>query len=182
MDRMKSSFDIKALNSDDGTFSGYGSVFGNIDSHGDIVDKGAFNDTIAESQSNGRWPAMLLQHGVGPATEDALPVGIWTSLKEDDTGLYLEGKLAATQRGCDLYALMKMTPRAALNGLSIGYQAKRFTIHGRTDKARRTLQSVKLFEVSLVSDPSNTLATVRRVKSISHNTDDTRSLCVHWHR
>lgn len=172
MDRLQSSFDIKQLNGDDGTFSGYGSVFGNLDSHRDIVAKGAFNDSITEAHSNGNWPAMLLQHGIGPNVEDALPVGIWTGMQEDEHGLRLEGKLAATQRGRDLYALMKMTPRPALSGLSIGYHATKFVIHGRAHTARRTLHSVNLKEVSLVSDPSNSLATVRRVKTISRSTDD----------
>jgi uncharacterized protein len=172
MDRIQSAFDLKSLDGDTGTFSGYGSFFGNIDSHGDTVDKGAFNDSIAEAHSTGKWPAMLLQHGMGPLTEDALPIGIWTGMKEDDHGLHLEGKLANTQRGRDLYALMKMQPRPALSGLSIGFHATRFTIHGRAHVARRTLHSVKLKEVSIVTDPSNSLATVRRVKSVSYDTDD----------
>jgi HK97 family phage prohead protease len=172
MNRLQSAFDIRSLNEDDGTFNGYGSVFGNVDSHRDIVAKGAFRESIAESKLSGKWPAMLLQHGMGPNTEDALPIGIWTSMHEDDHGLYLEGKLAGTQRGRDLYTLMKMQPRPALNGLSIGYHANQFVIHGRSDKARRTLQSVKLKEVSLVTDPSNSLATVRHVKFVSHGTDD----------
>src|ERR1700689_5489729 len=111
MERFQGDFDLKSLNADDGTFNGYGRVFGNIDSHGDTVAKGAFNDSIAESNSTGKWPAMLLQHGLGPSTEDKLPIGIWTSMKEDEHGLHLEGKLAGTQRGRDLYTLMKMQPR-----------------------------------------------------------------------
>jgi uncharacterized protein len=167
MDRLYRPVEIKALS--DGTIQGYGSVFDNVDSHGDIVAKGAFADSISESRLNDNWPAMLLQHGKGPSTEDQLPIGIWTHMNEDDHGLYLEGKLAFTQRGRDLYALLKMEPRPAINGLSIGYQAKQFEIHGRANKARRTLQSVKLVEVSLVCNPSNSLATVRRVKSIWRN-------------
>ena len=114
---------------------------------------------------------MLLQHGLGPLTEDQMPIGIWTKLVEDHHGLYLEGKLAPTQRGRDVHALMKMQPRPALNGLSIGYRAKQFVIHGKSHPARRTLKAVSLSEVSLVTAPSNTLATVRRVKSAAP-TDD----------
>jgi HK97 family phage prohead protease len=165
MEHFDSGFQLKSMNTDDGVFHGYGSVFGNIDSHGDIVAKGAFNDSIAEAKSTGRWPAMLLMHATGPLTDDQLPIGIWTGMHEDDTGLHLVGKLAVnTHRGHDLNALMKMEPRPALDGLSIGYRPQRFTVHGRTSTARRTLHSVKLVEVSLVTSPSNKLATVRGMK------------------
>jgi uncharacterized protein len=172
MDRKDSDFEVKSFNTDDGTFQGYGSVFGNIDSHRDIVDKGAFRDTLAEAKSTGRYPKMLLQHASGPLTEDQLPIGIWTRMDEDDYGLYVEGKLAVgTQRGRDVYSLMKMTPRPALDGLSIGYLPKQFTMHRKTDQAVRTLRSVHLVEVSLVSSPSNKLATVRQVKLVLPNSD-----------
>ena len=173
MDRLNNSFEIRSVNTDDGTFKGYGSVFGNIDSHRDVVDKGAFRDTLAEAKSTGRWPKMLLQHASGPLTEDQLPIGVWTHMAEDNYGLYVEGKLAVgTQRGRDVYSLMKMQPRPALDGLSIGYLPKQFTMHRKTDPARRTLRSVNLIEVSLVSSPSNRLATVRQVKSALMNTED----------
>jgi len=48
---------------------------------------------------------MMLQHGGGwmGSAEDMTPIGIWTELREDDTGLYAEGKLAidhAARQGC----------------------------------------------------------------------------------
>ena len=157
-----------ALNSltDDGTFSGYGSVFGNVDSHRDVVVKGAFKASIDEARATGNWPQMLLQHGMG----DKMPIGIWTFMTEDNQGLFLEGKLALdNSRARDVYALMKMTPRPALNGLSIGYQPLDFVINDRASEARRTLKVVRLIEVSIVVSPSNPLATVRRVKSVRGN-------------
>jgi hypothetical protein len=57
---------------------------------------------------------MLLQHGDHTA-DGKMPVGIWTDMDEDDTGLRLKGKLAVnTERGADAYALLKMKPRPAL--------------------------------------------------------------------
>jgi HK97 family phage prohead protease len=161
MDTLSSGFALNSL-TDDGTFSGYGSVFGNVDSHRDVVVKGAFKASIDEARATGVWPQMLLQHGL----DDKMPIGIWTKMEEDSTGLYLEGKLALdNSRARDVYALMKMTPRPALNGLSIGYQPIEFVINDRASPARRTLKVVKLIEVSIVVSPSNPLATVRRVKS-----------------
>lgn len=165
MNRLACGFEVKFSNSEEGCFSGYASVFGNIDSHGDIVAKGAFADTLAEAKRTNTYPAMLLQHGMGVTVEDSLPIGAWQDMKEDDTGLYVEGKLADTQRGRDVRTLMTMQPRPALSGMSIGYRATKSKMHGKNEAARRTLQSVKLFEVSLVSDPSNGLARVDAVKS-----------------
>jgi hypothetical protein len=77
----------------------------------------------------------------------------------------MEGKLELkTQRGAEAHALLKMKPRPALNGLSIGYRAKDFTMNGKTDKARRTLNAVDLVEVSLVTFPADKHATILGVK------------------
>jgi HK97 family phage prohead protease len=99
------------------TFTGYGAVFGNLDSYGDMIQKGAFAKSLAEAKTNGNYPAMLLQHGGwGMSADDMMPAGLWTDLEEDDHGLKLTGKMAETQRGKDAYTLMKMTPRPAITG------------------------------------------------------------------
>lgn len=168
MDRIICPFEVKiAPDSEDGCISGYGSVFGNVDSHRDIVAKGAFKSSLMEAKAGtSQWPAMLLQHGLGDEVDSKMPVGIWTDIDEDDTGLLMQGKLALkTQRGAEAYELMKMTPRPALNGLSIGYRTKDFSLNPKTDKARRTLKAVDLVEVSLVTFPSNTKAIITSVKS-----------------
>jgi phage head maturation protease len=56
-------------------------------------------------------------------------------MHEDSKGLVVEGKLAPTPRGQELYALMKMQPRPAINGLSIGYVAKEWSA-ARARKSR----------------------------------------------
>lgn len=147
-------------------FSGYGAVFGNVDSYGDVIQPGAFADTLAASHKSGQFPAMLLQHGGwGMGAEDMTPIGIWTSLSEDGHGLKVEGKLADTPRGREAYALMKMTPRPAIDGLSIGYIAKEWAQRSKPEEPRRTLKKVDLMEVSLVTFPANGKARVASVKS-----------------
>jgi HK97 family phage prohead protease len=149
------------------TFTGYGAVFGNIDAYGDVIQKGAFKDTLREAKRSKIWPAMLSQHGGwGMSSEDLTPVGIWTDMEEDDVGLRVEGKLAETPRGRELYTLMKMTPRPAINGLSIGYRAKEFSLGTKPDEPRRTLKKIDLVEVSPVTFPANLKARVSGVKSI----------------
>lgn len=151
----------------DGAFSGYGAAFGNVDSYGDVIKQGAFRRTLREAKKSGRWPAMLAQHGGwGMSSDDFMPIGIWTSMEEDEKGLYVEGKLALdTQRGRDAYALLKMQPRPALDGLSIGYIAKKFTVGTKPEEPRRLLEDVDLLEISLVTWPANGLSRIDSVKN-----------------
>ena len=126
---MITSFEFKLDAADDGTFEGYGSVWGVLDSHGDVVERGAFSDSLKDWARKGRLPAMMLQHGLGPLTQDQLPIGVYTGMTEDSHGLRVRGKLAlGMQVANDVYTLMKMSP-PALTGLSIGYRAKKFTVH-----------------------------------------------------
>lgn len=164
--------EVKFAKAEDGTdtgemiFSGYGAVFGNVDSYGDVIQKGAFKDTLREARKSGNWPAMLMQHGGwGMGADDMTPVGIWTSMEEDDIGLKVEGKLADTPRGIEAYKLMKMTPRPAITGMSIGYYAKEFVRGTKPEEPRRLLKKVELVEVSLVTFPANGKARVQAVKN-----------------
>ena len=151
---------------DAGAFEGYGAYFSNVDSYGDVIAPGAFKDAIRASKANNVWPAMLLQHG-GFSAEDMSPIGIWTSMSEDSKGLRVTGQLCLdTQRGAEIYALMKMEPRPAITGLSIGYYATKFTLGSKPKEPRRTLEAVDLFEISLVTFPANDKSLVDGVKSV----------------
>ena len=155
-------FKMDSPGDDEGTIRGYGSTFGNVDSYGDTVAKGAFKKTIADAKSGDTpWPVMYSQHG----STSEMPIGIWTAMDEDEHGLRLQGKLAIkTKRGNEAYALLKMKPRSALNGLSIGYRAKDFELHRNNsgpNGAKRTLKAVDLVECSLVTFPADKLRGLR---------------------
>jgi HK97 family phage prohead protease len=147
--------EVKAVG-DDGTFEGYGSVFGVVDDWYDVVVAGAFKQSLADHKAAGTMPAMLWQHD---ATE---PIGIWLEMAEDAKGLKVKGKLALeTRRGQEAYALLKM---GAITGLSIGF----CTVAGTStynDDGVRFVAQVDLWEVSLVTFPANKVATVTNVKS-----------------
>lgn len=149
-------------------FSGYGAVFGNVDSYGDVIAPGAFANSLAEIRSSGRWPTMLAQHGGGMfgSAADMTPIGVWTNMSEDGVGLKVEGRLAPTDRGREHWQLMKMEPRPAIDGLSIGYRVKQAQQRTKPDEPRRTLQAVDLVEVSLVTFPANAKARVLQVKGL----------------
>ncbi len=147
-------------------FSGYGAVFGNMDAYGDVIANGAFTKTIADFKTSGVWPAMLSQHGGWDMSAESLtPIGVWTEMREDEHGLYVEGRLADTPRGREMYALMNMQPRPAINGMSIGFRAIEWANWSKQDEPRRTLKRVELVELSLVTFSANGKARVMGIKS-----------------
>ena len=149
-------------------FTGYGSVFNNVDAYGDVIEPGAFAQFLADAKSGKQaWPAMLSQHGgFGLTAEDMTPVGVWTDLAEDGKGLKVEGMLADTPRGRELHTLMKMDPRPAIDGLSIGYIPKEWEPRSKPEDPRRRLKRIDLVEISPVTFPANRLARVQNVKSL----------------
>ena len=151
----------------DMTFSGYGAVFNNVDGGGDLIEPGAFAAFLSDVKSGKQdWPAMLSQHGgYGMTAEDMTPIGVWTDFAEDGHGLKVSGQLADTPRGREMYALMKMAPRPAINGMSIGYIAKEAIPRSSPDEPRRRLKRIDLVEVSMVTRPMNGKARVTSVKS-----------------
>lgn len=154
------------------SFEGYGAVFGNVDAYGDVIEPGAFANYLSDVQSGRQqWPAMLLQHGgYGMTAENMTPIGVWTSLAEDGKGLKVAGKLADTPRGREVHALMKMDPRPAIDGLSIGYIAKESEPRSKPEDPRRRLKRIDLIEISPVTFPANGKARVSAVKSIEELT------------
>lgn len=149
-----------------GEFEGYGAVFGNVDAYGDVIQKGAFKETLRDWKKEKRLPPMLVQHGGWMMTDmDAMPVGMWQEMSEDDTGLHVKGRLINldTERGKTIYGAMK---EGALDGMSIGYRAKEFALGTKPDEPRRTLKKVDLVELSVVTFPANGAARVSAVKSI----------------
>ncbi len=64
-----------------GVFSGYASLYAVADTQGDVVERGAFRASLEAWRTKGRRPAMLWQH------DPSAPIGLWTDLEEDATGL-----------------------------------------------------------------------------------------------
>lgn len=149
------------------SFTGYGAVFGNVDSYGDVIEAGAFSKFLADVKSgNQPWPAMLSQHGGWQmSAEDITPIGVWTDFAEDGHGLKVAGQLADTPRGLEMYKLMKMSPRPAIDGMSIGYIAKEWEPRSKPEDPKRKLKRIDLIEVSIVTRPANGKARVESVKN-----------------
>lgn len=148
--------EVKSVN-DDGSFEGYGSVFGNLDSYRDIVHKGAFVESIKYHKEKGSSPALLWQH------DSKTPIGVWKEMDEDDHGLYMKGQLALeTQKGKEAYALLKMK---AVRGLSIGFSVPKGGEEFDSKNEVNNIKQVDLWETSVVTFPANRDAQVTAVKA-----------------
>lgn len=142
-------FELKA-DGDGSTVTGYGAIFGNVDQGGDVIIEGAF----AESLKTDRKIKMLWNH------RPDQPIGLWTSIAEDEKGLKVEGKIADTPKGNEVKELIKM---GAIDSLSIGYR----TIDSDYDKdGNRLLKQVDLWETSIVTFPMNGDAVIDAVKAM----------------
>lgn len=145
--------DLKEVG-EDGSFTGYGSMFGNADSYGEIVDPGAFAASLKAHARAKTMPLMLWQH------DTERPIGIWEEMEEDNKGLRCVGRLLLGIRQADEAHIMLKA--GAIRGLSIGYRE----LAAEPDGANRRLKKLDLREVSIVSFPANDKATIQSVKSI----------------
>lgn len=142
--------------SEDGTFRGYGSVFGVLDSYREIVDPGAFTASLAEIQATGRSVPVLWQH------RSDQPIGGYDVLREDGKGLYVEGTLDIDDDPLAKLAHTKLK-RRRVTGLSIGFYVRE-DYYDRAEKVTH-LKRLDLIECSLVTFPANPAAQVEGVKA-----------------
>lgn len=146
---------IKEIDENNGVFSGYGSVFGNVDSYNEVVVKGAFSRKLSEKTPN--KIKLLWQH------KSDQVIGVYNQVREDDYGLFVEGKLAVNdvQQAKEAYALLKM---GALDGLSIGYSINEGGMKSKDGIVYLT--DINLWEISIVTFPANQAASITQVKDI----------------
>lgn len=154
MTRKSFNLEIKAVQ-EDGFFSGYGAVFGNIDWYNDVILPGAFTGSIAKWRAKNKMPPVLWNHN------DSEPIGVYTNIYEDEKGLYVEGKLLIDDvpRAKSTHALLKA---GAIDGLSIGYSTKKAN---QQTNGVRELVEVDLSEISIVTQPANERSLITSVKS-----------------
>ena len=148
--------ELKKL-SDDGKFTGYGSVFSTKDQGGDIVMPGAFEKSLKKWQSLDRTVPVYWQH---KADE---PIGNWPSLQEDDYGLLGDAELWLDDAPYARTAHRGMKTKS-ITGLSIGYRVKRAE-YDKKASANRLIE-LDLVEISVVGDPMHSDARIATVKSM----------------
>lgn len=144
---------ISDVDKKNNTVVGYASFFGNKDSHGDVVNKGAFKRTI---NNNSARIKVLMHH------DPVMLVGKPEKMVEDENGLYTESKVSRTAMGNDLLTLIE---DGVLDEMSIGYiPVKEFY---DPDDDINYVEEVKLVEYSFVTLASNDQARIQGIKSVT---------------
>jgi len=152
-ERKFAGLDIEAVGQD-GSFQGYASVFGRVDLGRDVVERGAFAESIERRGAAGI--RMLFQHDPGQ------PIGSWQQIREDARGLFVVGKLASgVAKAREILELMR---DKALDGLSIGFRTVQSTKDPRTGV--RHIRKADLWEISVVTFPMQPEARIERVKGV----------------
>lgn len=142
-------------------FEGYASIFGNIDDGGDIMQAGAFAKTINE---NIKRIKVLFMHNVMSV------IGLPTKLFEDTKGLYFDAQVSKTTLGKDVMTLIH---DKVITDMSIGYNPIKWSWDEEMEV--RTLQEVRLWEISPVTWGMNSLAGIKSMFEISKEYDTMKS-------
>lgn len=151
-ERKAARFDCKTVRADGG-FEGYASLFGAEDLGRDMVMPGAFRASLARRGAKG--VKLLYQH------DPSEVIGVWTSIAEDEKGLFVEGRLLPEiSRAREVLSLMRA---GAIDGLSIGYHVVRARTDAKT--GLRRLIEVDLWEISVVTFPMLPAARISAVKA-----------------
>lgn len=149
-----SKFSVKEANDDSRIIKGYASVFGNLDSDMDVIQKGSFKKSIKEWGPNGKDRIKLVaQHDI------SRPVAKIMELKEDKQGLYMEAKFGTHKDGDDYY---RMAKEGIINEFSVGFVPVE---KEENEKGGYDITNIKLYEVSMVTVAANDEAVVTDVKS-----------------
>lgn len=167
-DKLEVRLAVKAVGTDEGLqprqFSGYASVFGNVDSYGDVVMPGAFAKSLQEWAASGAEIPLLWAHDMHSLAAD---LGRVVEAKEDDHGLLVtcEFDEEADVPGTPAAKAYRLLKGRRLNTMSFAYDVQQSS-KGEVDGATvNMLEQLKLYEVSLVRVPANPEAVITAVKS-----------------
>lgn len=145
-------------------FEGHASTFGNIDLVDDIVEPGAFRESLAKFM-----PVILWQH------DRWEPIGMPEEIREDEKGLFMVGALPKE----DTFVSGRVMPQmkiGSIKSMSIGFRPKKSDMDETT--GIRRLIEIELREVSLVTFPANPMAMISGFKSMGLSPEDRKEFLV----
>lgn len=145
---------------EDGQFEAYASVFGNIDSYGDVVMPGAFAGSLEEWAGSGNFLPVLFGHNM---SDPDYNIGHVIEAVEDEKGLRVRAQLdLESPKGAATYRLLK---GRRISQMSFAYDV----IDGRPAEKDGhdvwELHKLKLYEVSVVPIGANQETEVLGVKA-----------------
>jgi HK97 family phage prohead protease len=138
-----------------GKFSGYASIFGNVDDGKDRIQHGAFKEIVTNSSGK---VVTLYMHGFRD------PIGL-ASVGQDTKGLAFEASLElGDPMARRAHTLMKAQ---IIDGMSIGYDVLDGGATLEEKTGIRDLTGLKLWEISPVTFGMNSAARIEGVKQIA---------------
>lgn len=146
----------------DGEFIGYASIFGNVDSYGEVVAKGAFEKTLKEWADADVVLPVLWGHNM---SDPDYNVGHVLSAVEDERGLKVHARIDMdSPKGPQVYRLLKAG--------RVGQMSFAFDVITASEvkddgggPGHLSLEELKLYEVSVVPIGANQETEILAVKS-----------------
>lgn len=158
MSHLFKSFELKA--DEVGGISGFFSTYDKTpDSYGDIIEPGAFTETIEKRKESGHPFPLCFNHDFSAV------IGAVDSIKDTEKGPFIEAHFLDTQQAQDV---RKMLQSGAIYQFSFAYDVlDRRSPTDEESKAgiENVLKKLEVFEVSVVTVPANQNAVATEVKS-----------------
>lgn len=145
---------------EEGIFEAYASVFGNKDSYGDVVQPGAFVDSLKEWAESGNFLPVLFGHNM---SDPEYNIGHVIEAVEDEKGLKVVAQLdLETPKGAATYRLLK---GRRISQMSFAYDVIDGAPGQKDGEDVYELRKLKLYEVSVVPIGANQETEILAVKA-----------------
>ena len=154
---------VMGMDGDKGIVTLYASAFGNIDSDGDVMEKGAFTKTIQErGPGSGKSRIKhLYQH------DRMNPIGVPITMEQDENGLLIQSKVSDVKNG----DYIKLYRDGVITEHSIGFEIVKSDRMAGGQMTRgedvQYIKEVKLWEYSAVTWGANENTPVVGMKSLT---------------
>jgi HK97 family phage prohead protease len=157
--------DTDAEDGDIGEFTALVSVFGNVDSYGDVVMPGAFDRTLKEWSASGYPIPVYWGHNL---SDPDYNIGQVLEAVETDRGLQVRARLDMdSPKSAQVYRLLK---GGRVKEFSFGYSVKDAGWGEKADREVYELRDLDLYEVSVVPVGANPETELQTVKTLGERT------------
>lgn len=134
---------LKILGAEDGSIEGWGTLYGEVDRVGDVLEPGCVSKSLASLKARGYPLSMLWGHDTKQV------IGSWPLLREEPEGLYASGRInLGTERGREVHTLVKA---GDVSGLSIGFRPVEYELR---PNGSFSFSEIDLLELSVVYEPA----------------------------
>jgi hypothetical protein len=146
--------------SDAGEVSGIASTYGNVDLQDDMLEPGAWAESVAEIQQSGRRIPLLDWHG----SSLSRVIGSVVELRDSAKDLWFRAGFTSDEQGQRARQLVR---DGHLTGVSVGYTPLQGAIRSINGNLVRVLSKAHLHEISLTPIPANPLAQIEAANPLA---------------